>query len=348
MENLVPSVPRSPAMRVLYATDGSAGSQAALEILLQNFDPKGVELVDVLHVLPTPIGLAPGTHGKGSVILEANQRVGDEVVAAAVAALEARDVRAEGAVVMGHPAAEILRHAEERGCDLIIVGSRGLTGIQRLLAGSVTGKVARYARTSVLIAHSAGRVEHVLVGFDGSQAAEICLDMVARLPLLAVPRVTVATAYDAPLPFRSGVAPFMQALLSAAHAEDLAAARHSAQVTVEYGAGRLRATRRAVDTKVLHGRARDVLPTVALEIGAQLIVVGSRGLSAFERFFLGSTSASLVTQPPTNVLIVRARADSSTGTGLHPADRVPEGSVPEGRVPEGRVPDLPKTASTDY
>ena len=76
---------------------------------------------------------------------------------------------------------------------------------------------------------------------------------------------------------------------------------------------------------MLHGRARDVLPTVALEIGAQLIAVGSRGLSAVERFFLGSTSAALVTQPPTNVLIVRARADSSSGTRPDPAGRVPEG-----------------------
>ena len=313
MKNLVPSVPRSSAMRVLYATDGSPGARAALEVLLRNFDPKGVEVVDVLHVLPSPIGLAPGTHGMGSVILEANQRQGDEVVAAAVAALEARGVRAEGVVAMGHPAAEILRQAEERGCDLIVVGSRGRTGIQRLLAGSVAGKVARYARTSVLITHGAGRVEHVLVGVDGSQGAETCLDMVARLPLLGVPRVTVATAYDVPRPLRSGVAPFMQAQVSAAYEEDLAAARHSAQVTVEDGADRLRTAGRAVDTKVLHGRARDVLPTVALEIGAQLIAVGSRGLSAFERFLLGSTSAALVTQPPTNVLIVRARADRSTG-----------------------------------
>lgn len=51
-----------------------------------------------------------------------------------------------------HPAKEILQLAKEVGADLIIVGSHGLTGIERLLVGSTSEKIVREAGCSVEIA----------------------------------------------------------------------------------------------------------------------------------------------------------------------------------------------------
>jgi nucleotide-binding universal stress UspA family protein len=53
---------------------------------------------------------------------------------------------------IGKPAAEILGVAKDVGADLIIVGSKGLTGIERAVIGSVSEKVAREAGCSVEIA----------------------------------------------------------------------------------------------------------------------------------------------------------------------------------------------------
>jgi nucleotide-binding universal stress UspA family protein len=59
---------------------------------------------------------------------------------------------AEVVAVSGAPADVLVEEAEKRGADLIVVGRRGLNGAERLVMGSVSSKVARTARCSVLIA----------------------------------------------------------------------------------------------------------------------------------------------------------------------------------------------------
>jgi nucleotide-binding universal stress UspA family protein len=53
---------------------------------------------------------------------------------------------------IGKPAAEILELAREVGADFIIVGSKGLTGVERLVLGSVSEHVVREAGCAVMVA----------------------------------------------------------------------------------------------------------------------------------------------------------------------------------------------------
>jgi nucleotide-binding universal stress UspA family protein len=55
----------------------------------------------------------------------------------------------------GDPAEVIIQVANEQQADLIVVGSRGLTGIQRFLLGSVSSKVSHHAPCSVMIVRCA-------------------------------------------------------------------------------------------------------------------------------------------------------------------------------------------------
>jgi nucleotide-binding universal stress UspA family protein len=59
---------------------------------------------------------------------------------------------AEVVAVAGAPADVLVEEAERRKADLIVVGHRGLNGAERPVMGSVSSKVARTARCSVLIA----------------------------------------------------------------------------------------------------------------------------------------------------------------------------------------------------
>ncbi len=54
-------------------------------------------------------------------------------------------------LVLGDPAEEILKKADEDNIDLIIMAKRGLTGLKRYLIGSVTSKVVTHSEVPVLI-----------------------------------------------------------------------------------------------------------------------------------------------------------------------------------------------------
>ena len=59
-------------------------------------------------------------------------------------------VEAEGKVLVGYASEEILRHSVEDGCDLIIMGTHGRKGIDRILFGSVAEKVVQNSTIPVL------------------------------------------------------------------------------------------------------------------------------------------------------------------------------------------------------
>ena len=67
--------------------------------------------------------------------------------------LTGRGVEAECLVAMGDPAGEIAELAEQRGADLIVVGTREPSWLARLLGLSVSGGVARKAHCDVLVVH---------------------------------------------------------------------------------------------------------------------------------------------------------------------------------------------------
>ena len=82
-------------------------------------------------------------------LLEEKSR--EKVEAAAQKLAQDWKVDVEPVVLMGEPFDMILEKAEEEKVDLIVVGSHGKKGIERLLLGSVSEKVARKAKCSVLV-----------------------------------------------------------------------------------------------------------------------------------------------------------------------------------------------------
>ncbi len=82
---------------------------------------------------------------------------GKEIIANAKRELTARGVREDrvvGEVLDGHPAEELDKYAERHGADLIVIGSHGRKGLDRLLIGSVADKVIRGAKVPVLVIRS--------------------------------------------------------------------------------------------------------------------------------------------------------------------------------------------------
>jgi nucleotide-binding universal stress UspA family protein len=149
-------------MRILVAYDGYERSRFALEeaariALQEGGGGPGAAApgeVIVLSVVPPP-SVNPSPGGVSSMPPHA---VDD--VATGHRFLRGLGVESEMVVAHGDPADEILKAAAERDCDLIVVGTRGLGPIGRLLLGSVSRRVSERASCPVVIA-SEGRVERL-------------------------------------------------------------------------------------------------------------------------------------------------------------------------------------------
>ena len=107
------------------------------------------EIVD-----PWVIGLWAGAslpaddaHGIYQIAEEQSRRASAE----SAERLRAAGIEARPATAVGNPAAEILTVAETLGADLIVLGTRGRTGLRRLVLGSVARRVLQHATASVLI-----------------------------------------------------------------------------------------------------------------------------------------------------------------------------------------------------
>ena len=60
-------------------------------------------------------------------------------------------MKAQFEVAVGHPAEQIIYHADQNEVDLIVVGDRGRSKFTRLLLGSVSKQVVQYAERAVMV-----------------------------------------------------------------------------------------------------------------------------------------------------------------------------------------------------
>lgn len=99
--------------------------------------------------------VAPVIHGRGIGPVDPVDppELHGEELRHARALLEERGIQSEYDVALGDPARHIVRLAEERGADLIVVGTREPGLIERMLGLSVSGAVQRKAHCDVLIVH---------------------------------------------------------------------------------------------------------------------------------------------------------------------------------------------------
>jgi nucleotide-binding universal stress UspA family protein len=138
-------------MRILVAVDESKSSQKAVEKIAQQFRRENAE-VRIVHVLEPVSPAAPPQMAAGyAPELEALAKPARELLARAAKSLTDAGFKTETVLREGDIRETILDIAQEWKADLIVIGSRGRSGIQRFLLGSVTESVARHAPCSVEI-----------------------------------------------------------------------------------------------------------------------------------------------------------------------------------------------------
>jgi nucleotide-binding universal stress UspA family protein len=148
-------MPTADWKRITCPIDFSDASRAAMEVAA-DLARRNAGLLTLLHAYPIPGYTFPD----GSVV--ASPRMMQELADGARRHLDEWRVEAEklGAPrvetvsAIGEPAQEILSHAAAQGVDLLVLGTRGRTGLEHALMGSVAERVVRRARCPVLTVHA--------------------------------------------------------------------------------------------------------------------------------------------------------------------------------------------------
>ena len=150
-------VARSPKLkRMTLADDGSPDAARAADLIREwpIFDGVDLRVVSVAPVVGVPVTDGPFGPDVAEKMIAATEalRVEHERVARSRAeALSAGGRRAQSEVRSGGAAAEIVASAAEHDVDLVVVGSRGRTGLARMVLGSVARDVLAHAPCSVLV-----------------------------------------------------------------------------------------------------------------------------------------------------------------------------------------------------
>lgn len=228
-------------------------------------------------------------------LIETAERTGERLVADAVARVRERH---DGIDVIGTavhaPGAATLLDLTETAASLLVVGSRGASGVSNLLLGSVSQQVATHSRTPVAVVrgHSDAVSGPVVVGVDGSASAEVALRLAFEAAEARGAEVVAVRAYVPPSPV---LVP-----------RDAAEAAERAALASSLDGWRERYPGVKVEALVIAGRAAKVL--IGASHTAQLVVVGSRGHGGFTGLLLGSVGQQLIHHAECPVLIAHAPA----------------------------------------
>lgn len=296
--------------RILFATDGSEDAAAARR-LLETLPLPEASVVRLVAVVAEP-AVWPTAYTEGLLVAtdafteirEAEREMAQKGLDRAAADLAGRGLRVEQSLRHGDPAREILAEAHDWPADLVVLGSKGLTGLDAVLLGSVARNVAKHCPRPVLIGRAPRQgLRRVLIGTDGSDHARHALAFAAALPLPDETAFTVAHVVRPYTPF-AGLFPtdrdrFHATVLSVREQQ-----RDVAEALVREAAMPLAAAGRTVETEVREGDPTETLLALADEQGADLLIVGARGVSLIEGLRVGSVADRLLKEARCSVLVV--------------------------------------------
>ncbi len=297
--------------KILVAVDGSKDATLATRAAIDISNKTGAEL-HIVHAWRRPqapplarpglaypsqeaIGYSETLQQEAEVLLEEQVRLTRDT-GGGVAEAHLRE---------GRPADEVAALAEELEADLVVVGSRGIGTVKRLVTGSVSEGIVHLAPCPVLVmrgGEEAWPPNDIVVGDDSSKEAGRAGELAAGLGPLFGASVLLVRAHSLPR----------------ARSVSARVAVQMADEGLQKGKEALKKRAEELDSilgrqpqiSFVAGDAAAVIQKVAEEEGKPaLVAVGSRGLDATRRFVLGSVSTDTLRAVGTPVLIVPPSED---------------------------------------
>jgi nucleotide-binding universal stress UspA family protein len=278
------------SIMIVLAVDGSKHGRWAMQWVprLPLATPPTVNAVHVIDVgalrgpfLPQPIVLGNEPNLRAEIVRL--EQKATRVVAETKEFLSSMQLDGKVVVENGRPGPAVLKYAR-RG-DIIVLGSRGATGVERFLLGSVSQSVMLHAPSSVLVVKQPPRViRRILLATDGSKSSGKAIRFL--IEQLQPRKIEINLVHV--LPFRG-----------------YPELKSAGQALLDRDAGRLAKVGYTVNEVLKLGQPAEEIIKIADRQKVDLIVVGAKGLGAIARFLLGSVSTKVVQHSNCSVLVVR-------------------------------------------
>ncbi len=279
--------------RILVATDFSTRSDRALRrgtLLAKQF---GCD-VALVHVIDDdqPTRMVEAERREATALLDD--------LAATVRAVD--EVRCTATVAVGEPFRQVTATSDDIGADLIVMGAHRRQVLRGIFTGTTVERTIRDASVPIIMANAvpARTYDRVMIATDLSEYSRQAFRSAQTLGLLRNAQATVFHAYAAPaegLLFRSGMSVRQT---NAYLVEEASKAERDLEVFLRSVAC---STAESV-TELIETSAAETIRAGAQRREADLLVIGTRGMSDVGRFILGSVAHQLLRSSEIDVLVV--------------------------------------------
>jgi len=249
--------------------------------------------------------------------LEAEPHLSEVVVA-----LQARGVPHVGSLVLhGDPADALVEAADELDADLLVISSRGESGLRRAVLGSVAEQLIREARETAILVSPASepggdpRMRRVMVTLDGSEVSRIALPHAEYLARALGIELVLFQVTDSEADLMAASTPIglPPAPSISADAAQRVAAERRATVEAELREHQAHLRSRGVEdvvVEVASGAPSDAILDASERLDVDLVVMATHGRGGLGRLLLGSVADSVTRNVRhAAVLLIRPDAD---------------------------------------
>ncbi len=276
--------------KILVAYDGSVSAKSALSLASQ-LAREDKSWIKVLAVVPSYQGdldligvsnIKETITGPGEKLLaEARQLAGTE------------GVHILTNLEQGEPYEQIVHVADEESCDLIVMGRRGKGHVERELMGSVTERVIGHTRKDVLVVPEEGKISwrNLLLATDGSQYCDTALERALEIAQERGSRLSAVSVVYTNDEFYA---------LAPETIKELYQGAEKVLEKVQRWAGDLGI---ATELFVRDGEPHQAITSLAGEIAADLIIMGSHGRKGLTRLLMGSVTERVIGYTTCPVLV---------------------------------------------
>ncbi len=292
-----------PIRTILAATDFSDTAQAGVDWAVELARGHGARVV-LVHGLLLPHRATDFVPSPPD-FSDALQEAASGRLNGAAEAARARGVEVVVELRLGVPSQTIIETAREEQADLVVIGTRGLSGLKHMLLGSTAQRVVQHCESPVLAVHPGDVDKHrqirtILVTTDFSRDAALASDAALRLlgEDVAGAKLVLLHVYHLPYEYTAyGAIP-----TAVDYFKDVEGAAEERLVEL---AAPLRERGLEVVTRALEGFPPEVIVTEAEAAGADLIAMGTHGRTGLAHLLLGSTAERVVQRAGCPVLTVR-------------------------------------------